>query len=296
MSDKYVSVIVPTYNDWARLRLCVDALALQTYPKERFEVIVVNNNPNDSVPENFSLPENFQIITEAKTGSYAARNAALKIAKGGIIGFTDSDCIPDKDWIKNAVIYFQNNPSCSRIAGNILVFPKGAKATVAEKYDRLFAFRQKRYVNDYGTCVTANVFAYKYVFDEVGPFNDNLMSFGDLDWGSRAHKAGYKIDYVENVIVNHPARSLAELVKKEKRLAGGREKFSRPAGNKLAVITRFLNDARPRLRGEINFLYKEGSYLTNMEKFSILLLRFRLIYIKAYETMQLRLGKKANRE
>lgn len=296
MSSKYVSVIVPSLNDWARLRLCVQALSVQTYPKELFEVIIVNNNPDDRVPEKFFLPENFKITTEAKPGSYAARNAALRIARGEIIGFTDSDCIPEKDWIKHAVDYFQNNPACRRIAGKVTIFPKAAKATIAEKYDRLFSFRQKRYVDEYGTCVTANLFTYKCLFDKVGLFNDTLMSFGDLDWGSKAHEAGHRIDYVENVIVNHPARDWSDLVKKEKRLAGGREQVNKQQHNKLDVFARFFDDVRPRLRGEIKFINTEGSHLTYTEKLSVLLMRFRLIYVKAYETLRLRLGKKPNRE
>jgi glycosyltransferase involved in cell wall biosynthesis len=144
MSNKFVSVIVPAYNDWARLRLCVDALAAQTYPNEWFDVVIVNNNPNDSAPVGFTLPANFKNITEAKPGSYSARNAGLRIVKGEIIGFTDADCIPGKDWIKNAVAHFEDNPGCSRIAGNLSLFPKGKKATLDKKYDALYTFRQKK--------------------------------------------------------------------------------------------------------------------------------------------------------
>lgn len=297
MTDRYVSVIVPTYRDWKRLALCIKALSSQTYPHERFDVTVVNNDPNDRQPENFFLPANIKIITEAKPGSYAARNAALKLVQGEIIGFTDSDCIPDKDWIRNAVRYFDTHASCSRIAGKVSVFPKGLKATVAEKYDKLYAFRQKRYVSAFGTCVTANLFAYKYVFDKVGPFNDSQMSFGDLDWGMEAHKAGYKIDYAEDVVVNHPARDLNELVKKERRLAGGREKLSKESyNNKLAVYYKFLKALKPRFKGEYRFIKNNGTDMPLMDKYSVLLLRIYLMYVRANETRKLRLGKKPNRE
>src|SRR5687767_1234031 len=114
MSNILVSIIIPTYKDWVPLTLCTDALSKQTFPKEMFEIIIVNNNPNEQTPADFRLPENGKIISEPTPGSYAARNAALKIAKGDIVGFTDSDCIPDENWIKRAVDYFNNNPECSR--------------------------------------------------------------------------------------------------------------------------------------------------------------------------------------
>ena len=41
----FVSVIIPTYHDWDRLKLCLKALEQQRYPTDRFEVLVVNNDP-----------------------------------------------------------------------------------------------------------------------------------------------------------------------------------------------------------------------------------------------------------
>lgn len=188
MESKFVSIIIPAYHDWQRLSLCLDALSKQTFPKEMFEVIIVNNDPNDNVPLNFSLPDGYKIIVEEKSGSYAARNTGLKVAKGEIIGFTDSDCIPDKDWIKNAVNYLMNNESCSRIGGNILVFNKSSKPSIVELYNNVYSFPQKWHVNKVGTSVTANLFVYKYLFDKVGYFDEKLMSMGDSDGHSRLEK------------------------------------------------------------------------------------------------------------
>ncbi len=278
------------------MRLCINALSKQTYPKELFEVIIVNNNPNDSVPANLMLSENFKIITEGKPGSYSARNAALKIANGEIIGFTDSDCIPDKDWIKHAVEHFEKNKDCFRIAGHVLIFVKSSSPSIAEKYDSLFALNQKKYVTNWGICVTANLFTYKKVFDSVGLFDDKKMSFGDLNWGSRAHKAGYKIHYLENCIVKHPARNWTELIKKEKRLAGGREKKINYKQSNITIYLKFLKEIRPRLRGEIKSILSKGKNSTYIEKFFFLILRIRLQFVRAYETMKIRLGKQPNRE
>lgn len=291
MQTPFVTIIIPTYKDWDRLTLCLQALARQTYPREDFEVIVVNNNPDNSA-QSFEIPDGFQLLTEKKSGSYAARNTGLRVAKGDIIGFTDSDCIPDPDWIKNAVLHFQTNKLCSRIAGRVAVFSKSEKPTPSEKYDKLYSFRQQRYVMESGTCVTANLFSYKYVFDAVGLFNDNQFSFADLQWGIEANKAGYRIDYVDDVVINHPARNWRELVKKERRLGGGIG--LRDRGTTRVTFLGMLNEYRPRL-AEIKFVYRSGKHLSVIDKIILLFMRHYLLGVRAYEKYRVKLGKKPNR-
>lgn len=292
MSNKHVSVIVPTYNAWARLRLCVDALAVQTYPHELFDVIIVNNNPDEGVPKDFCLPKNFKIINEKKPGSYAARNAALRIAKGEIIGFTDSDCIPDRAWIENAVTHFNNNRHCSRIAGHISIFFKGSKPTIVEQYNYIFSFPQESHAS-VGTGVTGNLFAYKNVFDAVGAFDETLLSLGDLQWGKRANKAGFQIHYVPGVIVKHPARTLKELITKEKRVGGGQGSMGERS--KIHDLLSCLTDIRPRL-GLIKNIYRAGNEVSIIGQLQIFLLRHYLIFVRAFEKFRVLLGKEPSRE
>jgi GT2 family glycosyltransferase len=291
MTDRFISVIVPTYQDWDRLALCIEALSKQSYPRECFEVIIVNNDPNDPVPLHFSLPEGFRIITEAKVGSYAARNAGLREAKGSIIGFTDTDCVPDPAWIENAVTYFHNNSHCSRIAGHIDIFHKGAKATIVEQYNAIFAFPQESHASG-GTCVTGNLFTYKHVFDAVGPFDETLLSLGDLQWGKRAHKAGFQIRYVPNVIVKHPARTLQELIKKEKRVGGGQGSMGERS--KAQDLWSCVTDIRPR-PGLLKTIYRNSKGINMIDQFQIFLLRHYLISVRALEKFRVLWGKQPQR-
>jgi cellulose synthase/poly-beta-1,6-N-acetylglucosamine synthase-like glycosyltransferase len=302
MNSRYVSVIVPTYEDWDLLVHCVNALSNQSYPKERFEVIIINNNAPQATPKNLSFPDNFKLIAEEKPGSYAARNTGLRVAKGEIIGFTDADCIPHKDWIKNAVDYFEENKSCSRIAGNISVFCESRKPTKAELFDKFYAFPQKSYALDMGTSVTANSFTYKHVFDKVGMFDEGLMSGGDILWGKLAHRASYKIDYVENVIVEHPAiKTLGLLTKKAKRYAGGTVQSYAEHQSKTENLFRFLYNLKSRLRN-MKYVYikrKEGGAclkeLNAIDRINIALIKYYLICVRACEIFRVQMGKKPNR-
>lgn len=294
MQRDYVSIIIPTYKDWARLSLCLAALSRQTYPVHLFEVLIVNNDPDEEAPENFWLPENARVIAEKKPGSYAARNTALQIAKGEIIGFTDSDCIPDNDWIKNAVAYLRENESCSRIAGHISIFSDLPRATIGDKYEMIYAFPQKMYVERFKVGVTGNMFTYKKVFDAVGPFDEKLFSAGDFAWGGTANRAGYLIHYVGNVIVKHPARSLKELIKKERRVGGGSGMNARKTAVTFSHFMEVLNGFRPRI-AEIKDLYKKDTDLNAIDKIKVLCLRHYLLNVRALEKLRVHMGKKPNR-
>jgi glycosyltransferase involved in cell wall biosynthesis len=279
MVSPFVSIIIPTYCDWSRLSLCLDSLQNQSYSASDFEIIAVNNNPADLPPADFKLPANCTILTESKPGSYAARNAALRIAKGQIMGFTDSDCIADIDWITNAVTLFENNADVDRIGGRINIFFAKKRPSKVELHDRIFAFRQEGYVKN-GYAVTGNMFSRRKVFDNIGFFNDTVMSGGDYLWGALANKNGHKIIFGDNVIINHPARpTLQELIKKEKRVAKGQSTFiNKPDKGSLQVIKEFVQICKPRT-WEIKRIFQEGRDLSLIDKLAVVTIRHYIIFV-----------------
>jgi glycosyltransferase involved in cell wall biosynthesis len=217
----FVSVIIPTYKDWDRLARCIAALKNQTYPKKYFEVIIVNNDQGNPTPQ-FPLPENFKFLTEEKPGSYAARNTGILASKGEILAFTDSDCIPNQNWIKSAVIFLKKNRHIDFIGGKIVLVFKQKKLTLAEIYEKVFSFRQELILQGRKHAVTANMFVRKKTFNEIGLFDSNLFSTGDVEWGSMASRQGRFIGYHDETIVYHPARhTTKQLIKKTVRTSGG---------------------------------------------------------------------------
>lgn len=289
-----VSVIIPTYREWEILNRCLKSLEHQSFPQSQFEIIIVNNDPDCPLPKSMVLPANCQLLTEAKPGSYAARNSGLKLAKGEIIGFTDSDCIPDKDWIKNAVDFLHSNSEFTRVAGPVDVIKKSTNATVVEKYNQIYSFPQKWLIRHGGGSVTANLFAYKFVFDKAGGFDESLMSMGDKYWGMKAQEAGFRIGYADNVIVSHPARNLAELIKKEKRHGGAVKQ--NPQVRPLHLYLNFLYEMRPRMSGVRYALGRNRNKDRRLkDRVTIPFLRHYLMIVRAFESLKVQLGKSPNR-
>jgi glycosyltransferase involved in cell wall biosynthesis len=221
----FVSVVIPVFNDNERLKLCLQALSQQTYEQSKFEVIVVDNG-SDSLDEVKSVVapyDNVLLAQETVPGSYAARNRGISLAKGEILAFTDADCIPANDWIESGVQRLLANPDCGLVAGNIQVFPKDVhRPTAVELFEIATAFPQEHHLKTLNYGATANLFTFRSVIQQVGGFNQELKSGGDLDWGRRVYDAGYQQIYAENVCVAHPARaSLNQIRQKVVRLAGG---------------------------------------------------------------------------
>jgi glycosyltransferase involved in cell wall biosynthesis len=180
----FVSVIIPVFNDGERLRRCLLALGQQTYPRDRFEVVVVDNGSSEDVAAIVAGQAFVTLGHEARPGSYAARNTGLGLARGEVLAFTDSDCLPQPDWIAAGVARLAASPGCGLVAGKISVFFQDPqRPTATELYESLTAFQQHKYIERDHYGATANLFTRRDVFDVVGRFSDGLTSGGDREWG-----------------------------------------------------------------------------------------------------------------
>ena len=247
----FVSVIIPVYNDSEGLRLCLEALEKQTYPSDAYEVIVVDNNSKEDIAAVTGAFTQVRLIHESRQGSYAARNQGISIAKGEILGFTDSDCIPDPAWIEQGIKALKATPNCGLVAGNIeFYFKVPNQPTPAELYDSTRFLQQKRFVEEMHFGATANVFTYKAVFGKVGLFNDSLKSGGDQEWGKRVFSHDYTLTYAENAKIQHPARgSLKELRKKLRRVFQGDFELNGHGATPLRTfLWKTVRDLKPPLR------------------------------------------------
>ncbi|MGI9369171.1 MAG: glycosyltransferase [Ruegeria sp.] len=216
------TVIIPTYHCWDTLQICLDCLADQTIDAAAFEVIVVNNDPADNPPTTLRLPSNAKIVSEAKPGSYAARNRGIEAAQADIFFFTDSDCQPDINYIKNGIEIVQQNSEIGRFGGDVVLIPNGADWTAVELYDRYLGLEQQKWV-ERGRAVTANLIVCRRTMENVGKFNDTVLSGGDMEWNDRATAAGESIKFSQGAVVSHPARaSLKEHITKTRRIEGAR--------------------------------------------------------------------------
>ena len=210
-----VSIVVPAYNEEKTIEGCIQSLLGLTYPKNKYEILIVDNNSNDKTAK---IIQEYDIsyLKETKPGPSAARNLGIKKAKGEIIAFIDADCVVDKNWLKNLVKGF-DNPKIVGSGGKIKVF-KPLK--MIEKYADRRLYNQKQFIQGIGGLLpflaTVNCADKAEVFKKIGLFDPSFTSAEDNDFGWRIHALGYKFSYVSSAIVFHQmSKSFIEILKKQ---------------------------------------------------------------------------------
>jgi glycosyltransferase involved in cell wall biosynthesis len=297
----FVSVIIPVYNDKARLELCLEALSKQSYWPELYEIIVVDNGSDEDLKDIVFSGCNVSIYVEETPGSYAARNKGIDHAKGEILAFTDADCLPEPSWIEAGVDKLLSTSNCGLVAGKIELFFKDAKQlTTVEVYESIeLDFPQDRLLETEHFGVTANLFTYRSVVDKIGTFNTNLKSGGDKEWGNRVFEAGYQQAYAEGACIKHPARySWSQLYKRVTRINGGlhdRRKVGASFQDKLNFLTKDLVLAlTPPFRSFFQ-IWSDERLIIPKQKFQFILAMLFVRYVSAWERIRLTLGGESRR-
>jgi MoaA/NifB/PqqE/SkfB family radical SAM enzyme len=120
----------------SKLKACLDSLFAQTYAKDSFEIIVIDDGSadgsKDMLREFSKTNSNLRYFIQNHKGPAAARNLGIKAARAQIIGFTDSDCILDKDWIKYMVEGHSLDSGVAAIGGATEVDKDNIKSQVSQ--------------------------------------------------------------------------------------------------------------------------------------------------------------------
>src|SRR3989344_3356913 len=105
----FISVVIPAYNEEKLIGKCVDSLKKQDYPKENFEIIVVDHRSTDKTSEIAKQHgANLLRFTEDKATIGSTRQFGSESAKGQIIAYVDADSVPAMDWLLRINKHMQN--------------------------------------------------------------------------------------------------------------------------------------------------------------------------------------------
>ncbi len=201
-----ISVIVPVYNEEKRLEACIKSLLDQTLPRSAYEIILVDNGSTDKSVE---IIKKFPVIylSEGIASPYRARNTGVRAARGEILAFVDSDCRVDSNWLKNGMKCLDQ---FDLVTSNIL--PDHSERHYLRLHDEI-----SRGIRDSKRSVfvlNCLFFVKKTTFENIGGFEDDLISAADGILFREAKRLGYSIGTSEDTIVYHAVDSLTERIKR----------------------------------------------------------------------------------
>lgn len=196
------SVIVPAYNAARTINKCLDALQRQSIPKENYEIIVVDDGSTDTTPD-LIRPYPVQYLRQANQGPATARNKGAQEANGEIILFTDSDCVPEQDWIEEMIKPFKN-PEVVAVKGSYKTDQRTLTARFAqvefeERFEMLKKIEFIDMVDTYSAAYRKSVFFSLSGFDTSFPVANNE----DTELSYKMSQAGHKMVFNPNAVVYH---------------------------------------------------------------------------------------------
>ncbi|MCH5138209.1 glycosyltransferase family 2 protein [Clostridiaceae bacterium UIB06] len=209
-----VSIIIPVYNEEKYIEACLNSILEQSY-ENIIEILIFDGMSNDNTRNiiNNIDDKRIAIIDNEKRIQSAGLNTGIKMAKGDIIVRVDAHAIYDQNYVKECVCTLNKlkNENVVNVGGPTYLVTSGnyVEDCIVFLHESKFGigvakFRQKDY-EGYVDTVWNGAF-WRWVFDKVGLYNEELKRSEDNDMNNRIGKAGYKIYQNKNVIAYYKPR------------------------------------------------------------------------------------------
>ena len=215
-----VSIIVPCYNEEKTIGKTLMSLLNLNYPKNKLQIIVVNDGSTDStanVLERFSRRKNIDIFHKKNEGKFTALNFGLTKTKGEFVGCLDADSFVEKDALKKIVIYFEDESVMSVVPSIIVHSPSNIIQFIqrVEYQWGIFLRKTLSYVGSlYAAPGPFSIFR-SSVFQKIGNYTDGHTT-EDLEIALRMQKHHYRILNAHNAFVHTVAPSTLKKLYKQR--------------------------------------------------------------------------------
>jgi glycosyltransferase involved in cell wall biosynthesis len=193
--------VVPVFNGQHTISACLDSLLELNFPRQRTEIIVVDNASTDRTPEVLGpYQDRIKLFEEKKKGPSAARNRGVRAASGQIIAFTDADCTVDRDWLRHLVEPLKDI-SVGIVGGRIL---SARPCNAIEKFGETIHDHQKAIeVFKPPYAITMNWSSPRQVLIDAGLFDESYLRCEDVDLSQKILERNYRMVYRHEAIIFH---------------------------------------------------------------------------------------------
>ncbi len=196
-----ISVVVPVYNGGKTIGRAIEHLLRQSLPPA--EIIVVDDGSTDQTSNILrSFGSRITALSKANGGPASARNEGVRVANGSLIAFTDSDCFPEEDWLKELVKGF-HSLEIGGVGGTV----RGASGGLIGEYVDLHGWMNPQCARDGSVLylVTANACFRSDLLFQVNLFDERFRKAGgeDTELSVRLRSFGYEFVFVKSAVVRH---------------------------------------------------------------------------------------------
>lgn len=209
-----LSVIIPSYNRSASLRLALASLCGQDYPPDRVEVVVVLDGGSDdsaAMLRGADWPFRLRVVEQANQGISAARNTGAAHATGQVLVFMDDDMEARPAFL---AAHAAAHVGCDRrvVTGYFVTDMGEGKSYFADQlrnwwgalYRTIGAPGRRRTYTD---ILGGNMSLPKHLFDQVGGFHVPLLRHMEYELAVRLLAAGAELTFSREAETVHHERS-----------------------------------------------------------------------------------------
>lgn len=219
-----ISIIVCTYNRAKYLFNALESIANNDFPRNEYEIVLVNNNSTDSTEEKCKMfaekfPDvNFRYCTETKQGLSHARNKGITESKGAFLVFLDDDVVVKPDYLKNLKSNLDNTPDLMAFGGKIMPrFEAGHPPKWLNRwmYSLISATNCPDIAQKYGKRkypIGANMGFKRQCLEKSGYFNTELGRTGNILLGGEEKDIFLKIKGLEMGIYYFPDVEIEHII------------------------------------------------------------------------------------
>lgn len=202
------SIIIPTYERPAQISKCLESISNLDYPKNKFEVIVVDDgsiNPPEKLINSYKDRLNIRLFTQKNAGPAGARNTGAKKANGKFLAFTDDDCEPQSNWLNVLENEFKRDSEIFLGGYTINSLSDNPYSTASQELINYLYSYYNSERNNATFFASNNISVRADLFQNIGGFDVTTLraTAEDREICDRWVYNGYKMTYTTDAVVFH---------------------------------------------------------------------------------------------
>ncbi len=193
-----VSVIVPCWNEASTVAATCDSLLALHYPKEKLEIILVDDGSTDATPEamaRFAQHPQVRIIRKENGGKHTALNAGIALTRSDLVGCLDADSFVEPDALREVVSCFADPMVVAVTAAMSVHKPRNVLQHMQNAEYSFGITLRHTFASLNGLYVTPGPFSFyrRDIIEKLGGFRYGHQT-EDMEMALRIQHAGYGIE------------------------------------------------------------------------------------------------------